>query len=50
MAENYSEDCYENSVLELLTGMGYGYAYGPDVERVYENPLHEGSWWRRCGG
>ena len=41
MSQTYSEDCYENSVLELLTGMGYGYAYGPDVERVYENPLHE---------
>lgn len=38
----YTEADYENSVIELFRNdLGYEYAYGPDVERDFESPLHE---------
>lgn len=37
----FIEADYENSVIELFQNMGYQYAYGPDVERDYKNPLYE---------
>ena len=42
MAGYYTESNYENAVLQLLNeGLGYNYAYGPDVERDYHSPLYE---------
>ncbi len=38
----FSEDTYEQALLELfqsLDGGQYRYAYGPDIERDYSNPL-----------
>lgn len=37
----FTEENYENSVIELFRGMGYTYLYGPEVERDYNNPLYE---------
>lgn len=38
----YTEADYENSVIELFRNdLGYEYAYGPDIERDFYNPLYE---------
>ncbi len=38
----YTEADYENSVIELFRNdLGYGYAYGPDIERDFYSPLYE---------
>lgn len=37
----FAEDNYENSVIQLLTEMGYRYLYGPEVERDYRSPLYD---------
>lgn len=38
----YTEASYENSVTELFRNdLGYKYAYGPDIERDFYNPLYE---------
>ena len=38
----YTEASYENSVTELFrNNLGYEYAYGPDIERDFYNPLYE---------
>ena len=37
----FAEADYENAVLELFRDtLGYGYVYGPDVERDYSDPLY----------
>ena len=42
MAGYYTESNYENTVIQLLTEtMGYSYAYGPDINRDYHDPLYE---------
>ena len=42
MAGYYTESNYENAVIQLLTGtLGYSYAYGPDIDRDYHDPLYE---------
>ena len=41
MAEFYTEENYENSVIELFQSMGYQHVYGPEVERDMYSPLHE---------
>ncbi len=42
MLTTFSEADYENSVIELFKNdLGYKYAYGPDVERDFYNPLYE---------
>ena len=39
----FTESNYENAVLQLFTKtLGYSYAYGPDIERDYRSPIHEG--------
>ncbi len=41
----FDEASYENSIIELLEGLGYSHIYGPDIERTEEelhNPLMEG--------
>ncbi len=35
----FTEDNYENSIIELFKEMGYTHVYGPDVERDYYSPL-----------
>ena len=38
----FTESNYENAVLNLFTDvLGYSYAYGPDIDRDYPNPLYE---------
>ena len=41
MTAFYTETDYENSIIELFQGMGYKHIYGPDIERVFTNPLYE---------
>ena len=40
MAAFYTEEDYENSIIELFLNMGYQHVYGPDVERDYHSPLY----------
>ena len=35
----FSEDEFEQALIELLRGLGFNYKYGPDIERDYSNPL-----------
>ncbi|MDE7432471.1 MAG: type I restriction endonuclease subunit R, partial [Lachnospiraceae bacterium] len=37
----FDEASYENSIIELLSNMGYTHIYGPNVERDIRNPLME---------
>lgn len=37
----YTEDTYEQSVIELFQEMGYEHVYGPDVERDMTSPLFD---------
>lgn len=38
----FTESNYENALLNLFTEvLGYSYAYGPDIDRDYHNPLYE---------
>ncbi|MBQ6099992.1 MAG: type I restriction endonuclease subunit R [Methanobrevibacter sp.] len=39
MIKIYTEDSYEQSLIELFQNLGYNYYYGPDIERNYINPL-----------
>ena len=39
--KGYTEEDYENSIIELFEGMGYQHVYGPDIERDFECPLYE---------
>ena len=42
MPRLYTESDYENSIIELFqNNLGYEYAYGPDIERDFYNPLYE---------
>ena len=42
MSGLYTESDYENSIIELFqNNLGYEYAYGPDIERDFYNPLYE---------
>lgn len=42
VAGHYTESNYEQAVLQLFRdGLGYNYAYGPDVERDYHSPLYD---------
>ena len=40
MTAFYTEEDYENSIIELFQNMGYRHVYGPDVERDYHCPLY----------
>ena len=37
----YTEESYENSIIELFKNMGYDHVYGFDVEHNYYSPLYE---------
>ena len=39
--KGYTEEDYENSIIELFEGMGYQHVYGPDIERDLQCPLYE---------
>lgn len=42
MSGLYTEADYESSVVELFRNdLGYGYAYGPDIERDFNSPLYD---------
>ena len=40
----YTEESYENSIIELFKNMGYDHVYGFDVEHNYYSPLYEDVW------
>ncbi len=37
--ERFTEERYEQALIELFQGMGYDYEYGPDMERDYREPV-----------
>lgn len=37
----YTEENYENAILQLFEKLGYEYVYGPSVERDYSDPLFD---------
>ncbi len=41
MAGFYTEDNYEQSVIELFEDMGYRHIYGPDIERDFNSPFYD---------
>lgn len=41
MLETYTEEDYENSIIELFQSMDYKYVYGPDIDRDFTSPLYE---------
>ena len=42
MPNHFTESNYENAVLQLFTQtLGYSYAYGPDIDRDYHDPIYE---------
>ena len=36
---DFSEDTYEQALIELFRELGFSYKYGPDLVRDYSNPL-----------
>ena len=36
----YTEEKYENAIIQLFEEMGYTHAYGPDIDRDYKIPLY----------
>ena len=38
---SYTEENYENAILQLFEKLGYEYIYGPSVERDYSDPLFD---------
>lgn len=40
MPTYFSEENYENSIIELFCNMGYTHVYGPDIERDFSSPLY----------
>lgn len=41
MQSIYTEQTYENAIIELFQGLGYNHVYGPEVERDFYCPLYE---------
>lgn len=39
MQSLFTEDTYEQAIIELLEGMGYDHLYAPDYDRDYDSPL-----------
>ena len=42
---HFTEDSYEKALIGLFQSMGYEYAYGPDIERNYQEPYHLNQVW-----
>ena len=45
--ERFTEDSYEQALIDLFRDMGYDYEYGPDMERDYREPVNKEEL-RRC--
>ena len=45
--ERFTENDYEQALIELFKQMGYEYEYGPDIERDYREPVNKEEL-RRC--
>ena len=41
MGKIFTEDSYEQALIELFKQMGYEYEYGPDIERDYREPVNK---------
>ncbi len=41
MQSTYTEETYENSIIELFQSMGYLRIYAPELERDFKSPLYE---------
>ena len=39
MPSLYTEDTYEQAIIELFENMGYDHLYAPDMDRDYSSPL-----------
>ena len=39
--ERFTENDYEQALIELFKQMGYEYEYGPDIERDYREPVNK---------
>lgn len=39
---NFTEEMFENAIIELFENMGYTHIYAPDLERDYSSPLLDG--------
>ena len=39
MSNLFTEDTYEQAVIELFEGMGYEHIYAPDYDRDYTSPF-----------
>ncbi len=37
----FSEENYENSIIELFKNMGYSHVYGPEIQRDLKSPLYD---------
>ena len=37
--ERFTEEKYEQALIELFQSLGYDYEYGPDMERDYREPV-----------
>ena len=42
---HFTEDSYEKALIGLFQAMGYEYAYGPDIERNYQEPYYLDQVW-----
>ena len=42
---HFTEDSYEKALIGLFQAMGYEYAYGPDIERDYQEPYYLDQIW-----
>ena len=42
---HFTEDSYEKALIGLFQEMGYEYAYGPDIERNYQEPYYLAQVW-----
>ena len=39
MPDLFTEDTYEQAIIELFENMGYDHLYAPDLDRDYSSPL-----------
>ena len=39
MSNLFTEDTYEQAIIELFENMGYDHLYAPDFDRDYTSPL-----------
>ena len=44
--ERFTENSYEQALIDLFKQMGYEYEYGPDMERDYREPVNKEELWK----